>query len=90
MYHPDLEKKLEELRAQRVEAVTELRELANTAIENADKTSKTMMMYLESAGIKENCVCTGKLCLCATPKKPTRKLIKKFKEAIKGITTDDG
>lgn len=91
MHHPDLEKQLEELQRKKEQAVNNLRDIANEALENADRASKTMMMYLEPAGLKEGCACKGKLCLCssAKPKPPTSRLFKKLRLKKAQVKKDD-
>lgn len=83
MHHPELEKQLKELDNFKKKAANELSDLANEAIENADRASKTMMMYLEPAGSHEDCKCAGQFCLCKPGNKPnTSRLFKKFKKAL--------
>jgi hypothetical protein len=83
MHHPDLEQKLKDLQKSKVEAVQDLRDLANEAIENADRASKTMMMFLEPAGLNPNCGCSGKFCSCTPPKqRPSSVFIKNVSKAI--------
>ena len=68
MHHPELEKQLEELKAQRQEATQDLRDLATEALNSNDKVNKTMMMYLNLSG-GDGCVCEGTYCTCTSPKK---------------------
>ena len=81
MNHPDLEKKLQELKAQRKETTQGLRDLATEAIESTDKVNKTMMMYLTPAGQKEGCECTGAFCYCDKAPKTSRLFKKKSKKS---------
>jgi uncharacterized protein YigA (DUF484 family) len=85
MHHPELEKQLEELKEQKRQAAQDLSDLANEAIENADRASKTMMMYLQPAGLNDACDCTGKFCTCTEvrQKPATSRLFKKMKKALK-------
>jgi len=84
MHHPELEKKLKELDQLKKKAANELGDLASEAIENADRASKTMMMYLEPAGSHSDCVCTGQFCHCKPRPAPSNsRLFKKFKKALK-------
>lgn len=57
MQHPELEAKLQELKEQRQKTLEAFRNLASEAITSADRSNKTMMMFIpteESA----SCVCT--------------------------------
>jgi hypothetical protein len=71
MHHPDLEKQLEDLKAQRQEATQALRDLATEAVNSNDKVNKTMMMYLNLSG-GEGCACEGTYCTCTSPKQKKR------------------
>lgn len=86
MYHPDLERKLEELKAQRKKTLEDFRDLASDAIENADRSCKTMMMFIPPVA---PCTCEDDVteCMCAAAttngngvsKKPRPNTTRRFK-----------
>lgn len=86
MHHPELEQRLAELQKLKHQAAQDLRDLATEAVENADRASKTMMMYLDPSGLRADCSCTGKLCMCpdsqTKTKRPTSRLFIKVKKAL--------
>lgn len=91
MHHPELEQQLRELHQQKVKAAEDLRDLANEAVATADRSNKTLLLYLDPAGVKKGCECTGELCVCAAPKKRgnTSRLFKKVKKVIKNRELKD-
>ncbi len=82
MHHPNLEKQLEELKAQRQEATATLRDLACEAVESNEKVNKTMMMYLTPSG-QNGCECITTYCSCTKAKKKTSRIFKNGKRKLK-------
>jgi hypothetical protein len=52
MNHPDLEEQLKELKRKKEKSLEEFRDLASQALNHADKTSDTMMIFLDD--LEEN------------------------------------
>jgi len=82
MHHPDLEKQLEELKAQRKETLEDLRDIANKAFDSADKAGKTMMMFLPECTCEEKCDCAPK----NGSSRPSSKFLKRKLKARKKST----
>ena len=83
MQHPDLEKQLADLKAQRKEATQALRDLASEAMDSTDKVNKTMMMF-----VRTDCEspCDEELCECTNKRKKTSRIFsgKKLRKKLKG------
>jgi hypothetical protein len=75
MRHSDLEEKLQQLKEQRKQTLEAFKDLASEATSSADRSSKTMMMF-----IPPNCTCNGIPDSKCTQHKTTEKVTKRLKK----------